>query len=1329
MKRRMARGRVAARSFGIAIATLMALTVLGTGVILALPGARDSLDATFTTPGADLAASAETDDGGQTGPSAGFAVTHAPLTPSGEKDKGKDRPKPVKDEAPAPPDEPAAPPSEPPVTPEEPPVEPPAPPAVPGAVTGVVCVSADMADVVAFSSPADGGEVTGYVLLRAESAEATPSAVASSGPEARSFTFAVTQPGPAFYRIVATGPGGEGPQSEAAANGRVSMSAEVPPEGHTLRSSNGEVVLVLAPGSYTETTTVTITEADGSALDHYMPLSGLYDITPSGPLGAPATIFVSYTMTITQPQIASAMLAAARVATYDEATKTWVPVPGSTVSGDYITATLTHFSYYSGVAPNPHGTSGDALAYCSGGGPLGQPLCHDLAAESNAAIRLDARDPQVCYYCHGNLAGQPSAVGIPESPNIEGQFTLSSRHPVGLNEGFWCTSCHDPHKNPNTYPKILRSYDPLTGLAVTGGNAFCWTCHGAVRNRKVNYNIRLAHPETPLYDYWANTGGDKKTGFTGGAHSAGNAATQRFDTKPELERGVLTRTYVETDGTVRLPLTSIEMPKPGTPLAVPAAGGGFGGIAAAYDGDPDTFAWWGGPGDMGATAGNGWIGTAYATIDLGANTLVSSFEYRSYYEYGGNTFAAHVLEIQTSSDNVTFTPLVAQGTLGTRLPTTVRLNASTECRYVRFVFSKVFPDGAASNVRVNELTIWGRPNAGTYVLNVDLARNATYEGGTVRWSASTPPSTSVSVTARGSVNNGTTWTGPDVLTNGGPVTQIAQGASLQNAILELTVEMSSADVGTSPSLDWIEVTSTRGAISGSPPTWTGDSLPNDCQRCHVPHGSPTSSLVTTESTQRCTACHTASYGGSYFGPAQFAASAHAAVTCTACHGSHGTANGPNGVYGFLLPNTRQELCFGCHASVKADFDKKTGAASEWAKHDVYSGDQAKTGSRIRCGNCHSVHSATGLVDPDSITTPYGTYRDDPTSIPTSSTIVYASKDAVIDSATPTMNYGAASTVTLTQGKRLLLYFDLSSIPATATIQQAALVLWPSGSPSTGYYVYPLSRDWLEGNSTGAVNSAVTNGATWYEWKYGDNVHTGDIAGGDWSAAGGDRGALAAMNNYVTTYTSLDVTALVEALHAGPNFGVMVTPISQSYSFATFLREYSVEQNRPKLRITYQTGPASRQVVDDVAFCLKCHDGSAPMGLSGQTLNNIAATYSTIAHGSKQGLGPESSINDRDSGGGGLKAPYTYGMDPLPCTTCHDPHGSSLPMHLREVVNGRSMVPPMTTAWGYTSVLGTASFPAISSSGWFCGACHIYPTVHNMEASSGCSCHGHSGSRM
>lgn len=413
-----------------------------------------------------------------------------------------------------------------PETPVEPePIEP------PGVVAAVACVSGDMTDLVTFEEPLTGGQIHGYVLMRMDSPEATPSVVAATSPDSREFAVRVSVPGVSYYTVAATGPGGTGEASTPVDNRRVLMTAEVPVQGATLASSNGEVRLTLAADSYAETTTVTIAEVDGTAVDRYMPLSGLYDITPSGPLGSAATLWLSYGITVDQPQIAAAMMRAARVATYDETAGAWITVEGSGLVGDWVQAQLTHFSYYTPVAPNPHGKTGEALAYCSSGGEADEPLCHSLAVDTNSAIRLQARDPQVCYYCHGNVAGQPNAFAVPSTANIEEAFHVyggpgsMSAHPVGVDEGFWCTSCHDPHQDPATSPGILKSYDAASGQVVREGDEFCWTCHGTTRNRRVNYEIQLAHPESPGYNYWRESGGDQKTGY-----DAGDLATATGET-------------------------------------------------------------------------------------------------------------------------------------------------------------------------------------------------------------------------------------------------------------------------------------------------------------------------------------------------------------------------------------------------------------------------------------------------------------------------------------------------------------------------------------------------------------------------------------------------------------------------------------------------------------------------------------------------------------------------------------------------------------------------------------------------------------------------------
>ncbi|TET53407.1 MAG: DUF2341 domain-containing protein, partial [Actinobacteria bacterium] len=48
------------------------------------------------------------------------------------------------------------------------------------------------------------------------------------------------------------------------------------------------------------------------------------------------------------------------------------------------------------------------------------------------------------------------------------------------------------------------------------------------------------------------------------------------------------------------------------------------------------------------------------------------------------------------------------------------------------------------------------------------------------------------------------------------------------------------------------------------------------------------------------------------------------------------------------------------------------------------------------------------------------------------------------------------------------------------------------------------------------------------------------------------------------------------------------------------------------------------------------------------------------------------VIDRESDYGPLKAPYFRGMGPLPCTTCHDEHGSNQWFHLKEEINGKAV---------------------------------------------------------
>ena len=299
--------------------------------------------------------------------------------------KPKDKAKPPKSD----------PPVDPPDDPVDPPVDPDPPAVAPGAPTLTACTSGDMADVVAFDPAPEGGPVAAFSLLRAATSDGTYSVVATAGPEARSFVYPVAECGTACYAVSAEGPGGTSSPSASAQNARVFIAGEVLPEGRTFRSSNGEVALALAPGSYAGTTTVTIEELAGTPTGPFVALAGIYDIEPSGSLGAPATLSIAYTLDVEQAQIVSTLLRAAGLMTYDTATASWVRVADARLDGSYLSGELTHFSPYTEGTYQPHGTSGLAVNYCD-------DVCHDLQSPTNADIRLDARDAQVCYFCHGN---------------------------------------------------------------------------------------------------------------------------------------------------------------------------------------------------------------------------------------------------------------------------------------------------------------------------------------------------------------------------------------------------------------------------------------------------------------------------------------------------------------------------------------------------------------------------------------------------------------------------------------------------------------------------------------------------------------------------------------------------------------------------------------------------------------------------------------------------------------------------------------------------------------------------------------------------------------
>jgi DmsE family decaheme c-type cytochrome len=132
------------------------------------------------------------------------------------------------------------------------------------------------------------------------------------------------------------------------------------------------------------------------------------------------------------------------------------------------------------------------------------------------------------------------------------------------------------------------------------------------------------------------------------------------------------------------------------------------------------------------------------------------------------------------------------------------------------------------------------------------------------------------------------------------------------------------------------------ASGGLPPSRTG------CEGCHGPGQAHVDAYGGKESipnafsamqpakvTETCLTCHAPD-----FRKANIRRSEHtlAGVTCTSCHSIHHSPS-PR----FLLARKQTELCYGCHANIRAQFEMPS-------KHRVNEGF-------MECSDCHNPHGA------------------------------------------------------------------------------------------------------------------------------------------------------------------------------------------------------------------------------------------------------------------------------------------------------------------------------------------------------------------------------------
>jgi len=195
-----------------------------------------------------------------------------------------------------------------------------------------------------------------------------------------------------------------------------------------------------------------------------------------------------------------------------------------------------------------------------------------------------------------------------------------------------------------------------------------------------------------------------------------------------------------------------------------------------------------------------------------------------------------------------------------------------------------------------------------------------------------------------------------------------------------------------------------------------------------------------------------------------------------------------------------------------------------------------------------------------------------------------SQDAWIRSKKPLKNYGVATNLKVRSNtgnnRRILLKFDLSSLPASATIETAYLDMYLTRSPGVArvYELHRLTNSWLEGSGSGVKNNAAINGVTWPEIRYGDNKWTGSgiwdwvNKGGDYLAGPTDSTDTPLIDNTWMRWWNLKLDADYWYQNPTQNFGWLLrdsaedSPTKYSSRFAS--RERFNVSLRPKLMVSY-----------------------------------------------------------------------------------------------------------------------------------------------------------------
>jgi hypothetical protein len=184
-------------------------------------------------------------------------------------------------------------------------------------------------------------------------------------------------------------------------------------------------------------------------------------------------------------------------------------------------------------------------------------------------------------------------------------------------------------------------------------------------------------------------------------------------------------------------------------------------------------------------------------------------------------------------------------------------------------------------------------------------------------------------------------------------------------------------------------------------------------------------------------------------------------------------------------------------------------------------------------------------------------------------------DTFIDSKFPTSNFGTSGdfragedNTDASEVTRILIKFDLSSIPANAVVSSAILSVWQSSERATNartFHVYRQKRAWVESQATWNIYSTGNN------WSTAGGFHADDCEQTDIGSL-----AFSATEGTGEKQFTLTVSAVQEMISgAFTNNGFMIKADTESNDMQIFRSSTDGTSSvRPKLVIEYTVGDSN-----------------------------------------------------------------------------------------------------------------------------------------------------------